>query len=64
MQWYMSCQSNLSCRRLSGVFEPGGKSGGGSTLAGMLAELDSEGFEDFDEFPAFPDLTMPLRGGI
>jgi hypothetical protein len=56
-------QTNLSLSRLSGYFDPGGKSGLSSddVTSGTvgLAEI-------FDEFPAFPDFTMPFpeRGAI
>ena len=51
----------LSLSKLSGYFEPGGKSGFSSGLLGFGGGLELDAFE---EFPAFPDLTMPRFGGI
>lgn len=51
----------LSLSKLSGYFEPGGKSGFSSDLLGSRGGLELDAFE---EFPAFPDLTMPRFGGI
>ncbi len=50
----------LSCSKLRGYFDPGGNRGFSS---GVL-DTGSAGFVDFAEFPAFPDLTMPLLGGM
>lgn len=56
-------QTNLSCNKFSGYFEPGGNKGGG--LASAFEESTvSFNFEDLDEFPALPDLTIPFLGGI
>lgn len=54
-------QTNLSCNRPSGYFDPGGNKGGGlpSTF-----EESTVSFEDLEEFPALPDLTIPFLGGI
>ena len=51
----------LSLSRLSGNFDPGGNSGFSSGLDGSAG-----GFwlDDFEELPAFPDLTIPFLGGI
>lgn len=51
----------LSLSRLSGNLEPGGKSGFSSGLLGSGSSFELVAFE---EFPAFPDLTMPRFGGI
>lgn len=50
----------LSCSKLRGYFDPGGNRGFSSGVLGWA----SAGFVDFAEFPAFPDLTMPLLGGM
>ena len=54
----MGESAHLSCSKLNGHFDPGGNkdfSGAASTGRGALF---------FDEFPAFPDFTIPFRGGI
>lgn len=52
-------ETNLSCNKLSGYFEPGGNKGGGFPSVSTAVS-----FEDLDEFPALPDFTMPFLGGI
>jgi hypothetical protein len=52
-------ETNLSCNKLSGYFEPGGNKGGGGPSVSTAVS-----FENFDELPALPDLTMPFLGGI
>ena len=52
-------ETNLSCNKLRGYFEPGGKRGGGPLSASTAVSL-----EDLDEFPALPDFTIPFLGGI
>ena len=54
--------SDLSCSKLSGYFEPGGNKGGGFPSSSFGASVAS--FEGLEEFPAFPDLTIPFLGGI
>lgn len=51
----------LSCSKLRGYFDPGGNKG---FSLSVLDPDESVGFWAFDEFPAFPDLTMPRLGGI
>ena len=51
--------AHLSCNKLNGHFDPGGKrdfSGAASSVGG--------GGLFFEEFPAFPDFTIPFRGGM
>ena len=50
---------HLSCNKLKGYLKPGGNSGFSSS--GMEG---TDGLVGFEEFPAFPDLTMPFLGGI
>ena len=50
----------LSWSKLKGYLEPGGNKGFSS---GALAKF-AGGLDVLEEFPAFPDLTMPLLGGI
>ena len=50
----------LSWRRLSGYLDPGGNKGFSS---GAVALVEG-GLVLFEELPAFPDLTMPLLGGM
>lgn len=59
----MHCRAtNLSFNKLKGYFDPGGKSGLSSGFCdGPVSEVC---LDDFEEFPAFPDLTIPLRGGM
>lgn len=55
-----STNKHLSCSNPSGVLNPGGNRGFSLTVsAGGSAGLD----DAFEEFPAFPDLTIP-RGGM
>lgn len=49
-----------SWRRLAGNFEPGGKRGFSPEVS-RVCPIAS--FADL-ELPAFPDLTIPLRGGM
>lgn len=51
----------LSFKRLRGYFEPGGKRDFCSFGLGSGGVFELEGL---DEFPAFPDLTIPRFGGI
>src|SRR5882762_4259250 len=53
----------LSCNKFNGYLEPGGNKGFSVPDARELL-VSSCGLDAFDEFPALPDLTMPLRGGI
>ena len=57
---YGSGKAYLSWRRLSGYFDPGGNRGFSSGAVALVGG----GFVLFEELPAFPDLTMPLLGGI
>jgi hypothetical protein len=51
--------THLSFNKLSGHFDPGGnKNFSGEAFSVGCACLF------FDEFPAFPDFTIPFRGGI
>lgn len=50
-----------SCSKLRGYLDPGGNKGFSPST---LGPFDSVDLADFDEFPAFPDLTMPFLGGI
>ena len=52
----------LSWSRLSGYLDPGGNNGFSSVVL-VLAAIGSD-LEGLDEFPALPDFTMPLFGGI
>lgn len=55
-------KADLSWSMLKGYFEPGGNSGGGPEGS---ASVESDFFlSDLEEFPAFPDLTIPLLGGM
>ena len=59
--------TNLSFKRLKGYFEPGGNNGGGVSKPGAADDgVDDDGTAPFDleEFPAFPDFTIPFLGGI
>ena len=52
-----------SYSRARGVLDPGGNRGG--AVVDVLARGSSDfGFSGFEEVPAFPDLTMFLRGGM
>ena len=51
--------THLSCNKLNGHFDPGGNSG----FSGVVPSAGGGGLS-FDEFPAFPDFTIPFRGGI
>lgn len=51
----------LSFSKLSGNFEPGGKSGFSSGFEGSAGGFT---LDVFDELPALPDFTIPLRGGM
>lgn len=51
--------THLSCNKFNGHFDPGGN----KDFSG-LASSAGGGWLFFDEFPAFPDFTIPLRGGI
>ena len=55
-------QTHLSCSRLRGYLDPGGNKGFSSAACGVGVGA----LEGLEEFPAFPDLTMPLPvlGGI
>jgi hypothetical protein len=64
--WKEECRGvhndpHLSFNKLSGYFDPGGKSGLSSDFEGF-----GKGFEldTFEELPALPDFTIPFRGGI
>lgn len=52
----------LSTNRLAGVFEPTGNRGFSPDDSPRVARSSFP--LDLEEFPAFPDLTIPLRGGI
>jgi hypothetical protein len=54
-------ETNLSCNKLSGYFEPEGNKGGALPLETSESPIS---FEDFEEFPALPDFTIPFLGGI
>jgi hypothetical protein len=58
----LSAKTHLSFKRLKGYFEPGGNNGGGVSKLG--AADDGMGPFDLEEFPAFPDFTIPFFGGI
>ncbi len=53
-------KTHLSWSRLRGYFDPGGNNG----LSSGVFVAGGGSWEDLEEFPAFPDLTMPLFGGI
>lgn len=55
-----------SCNKLAGYLEPGGKSDFSLEAAASGARpAATVSFPlDFEEFPAFPDLIIPLRGAI
>jgi hypothetical protein len=58
---YCTC---FSWSKLSGNFDPGGNKGFSFGLS-SFTEFESVTFGVFfDEFPAFPDLTMFRRGGM
>lgn len=59
--------THLSLKRLRGYFEPGGNNGGGVSKLGVVDDgVDDDGTGPFDleEFPAFPDFTIPFFGGM
>jgi hypothetical protein len=51
--------AHLSCNKLNGHFDPGGN----KDFSGAALSVGGGG-TFFDECPAFPDLTIPFRGGI
>lgn len=55
---------DLSFNNASGVLLPTGNKGGFDGCALVAAGSIATGLVTLDEFPAFPDLTMFLRGGI
>jgi hypothetical protein len=58
-------ESNLSLSKLKGYLKPGGNRGWPSTCGTLeSAAAGCFGGGAFEEFPAFPDLTIPFRGGI
>ena len=58
--------THLSPKRLKGYFEPGGNNGAGvSKHKAVDIGVDDNGTAfDLEEFPAFPDFTIPFLGGI
>ena len=56
--------TNLSFKRLKGYFEPGGNNGGGVSEPGVADDGLGTIPLDLEEFPAFPDLTIPFFVGI
>lgn len=50
---------HLSYNRLSGHFDPGGNKDFSGAASSNCCDCLF-----FDEFPAFPDFTIPFRGGI
>jgi hypothetical protein len=57
-------EDHLSFKRLKGYFDPGGNNGGGSAAVTLELPGCNGCLSDLEEFPAFPDLTMPFLGGI
>ena len=54
----------LSLSKFRGYLNPGGNSGFSSGLGGSVVLALAFAFDGLDELPAFPDLTIPLLGGI